>query len=97
MHNWNRKFKHAIFIFNFQKIKITRVKENSIWIVKNFKKRKSKMASSHAVENKSFKNGRYVVIRNIGEGGFGIVYLALDNHEKDRYSDLIQFKLIRFK
>ena len=55
----------------------------------NQKKAKSKMASSHAVENKSFNNGRYDVIEKIGDGGFGVVYLALDNQEKDRYSGLI--------
>ena len=55
------------------------------------------MASSNGVENKYFKDGRYDVIEKIGEGGFGNVYLALDNQEKDRYSDLIYFNLIRFK
>ena len=44
------------------------------------------MASSNIEENKSFKDGRYDVNEKIGDGGFGVVYLALDNHEKDRYS-----------
>ena len=52
------------------------------------------MASSQNVENKSFKNGRYDVIEKIGEGGFGNVFLALDNQEKDRYSVMHNFSFL---
>jgi hypothetical protein len=33
----------------------------------------------------SFKKGRYSVIKEIGEGSFGRVYLAFDTTLKDRY------------
>ena len=32
----------------------------------------------------SFKDGRYTVIKEIGEGGFGRVFLAFDKQEMDR-------------
>ena len=32
----------------------------------------------------SFQSGRYTVIKEIGEGGFGRVFLAFDKKEMDR-------------
>ena len=43
------------------------------------------MASANYSETKSFKNGRYNVIKEISGGAFGQVYLAFDTQDMDRY------------
>ena len=48
------------------------------------------MAKANDIEKKSFKNGRYNVIREIGEGSFGQVYLAFDTQDMDRFK-ILQF------
>ena len=30
-----------------------------------------------------FKNGNYEVLKQIGEGGFGIIYLVKDNYDEN--------------
>jgi len=52
--------------------------------------RNSIMAKANDIEKKSFKNGRYNVIREIGEGSFGQVYLAFDTQDMDRFK-ILQF------
>ena len=41
-------------------------------------------ANFEAENSKTFNKGRYTVIKEIGEGGFGLVFLAFDKQEMDR-------------
>jgi serine/threonine protein kinase len=46
-----------------------------------------------------FKSDKYEVIRRIGDGGFGIVYLVKDKHDDDeeRFIQLIKYPNSLFK
>jgi serine/threonine protein kinase len=43
-----------------------------------------------------FKNGKYEILRQIGEGGFGFVFLVKDKHDEEEERYTCKFKIILF-